>query len=139
MTNFLKLFAVYALIILLQGFSGPINPSNNAVYHNNLGVVCLKEGNYNAAIGEFKLAISLNPNSAASASFYNNLGLAYLRIRKYSWAKECFKDALVINPYFLEYRNNLAKANKSIIQHKKTIKVKPEKHNKKHKISKKKL
>jgi tetratricopeptide (TPR) repeat protein len=39
-----------------------INASNNAEMHNNWGVNYLEEGDYFAAIKEFKIAIALNPS-----------------------------------------------------------------------------
>ena len=57
-----------------------IDATKNAYFHNNLGLNYLKEHCYYAAIQEFKIAISLNPNTQATAVYYNNIGDAYMAI-----------------------------------------------------------
>ena len=51
-----------------------IDPEKNAYQHNNLGIMYVEERDYYAAIQEFKMAISLNPNTQATATYFNNLG-----------------------------------------------------------------
>ena len=90
----MKKFIVYLTIMLslslLQGAKFIINPTTNAVSHNEKGVRFLEDGYYAAAINEFKIAIGLNHESAASATFYNNLGLTYMRLRDYNSAITSF-------------------------------------------------
>jgi tetratricopeptide (TPR) repeat protein len=59
-----------------------INASNNAEMHNNWGVNYLEEGDYFAAIKEFKIAIALNPSKQTTAVYFNNLGQTYMELSK---------------------------------------------------------
>ena len=99
--------------VFIQGSTFVIDAAKNAVMHNEKGVRFLEDGYLASAIVEFKLAIALNPKSAATATFYNNLGTAYLRIHKYNWAASSFKNAISLNPNFLEYYKNLARTYKA--------------------------
>ncbi len=65
------------------------------VVHNNLGNVYLKKGRMDAAIAEYKKAISLNPNDA---SLYNNLGAAYLKKGRLDAAIAEYRKAISLNP-----------------------------------------
>lgn len=103
---------VFILYIFIQGSTFVIDPTENAVWHNEKGVQFLKDGYVTYAIDEFKLAIGLSPNSATTASFLNNLGIAYLKINKYDLALSCFQKAVNLNPYFLDYYKNLVKTYK---------------------------
>jgi len=100
------------LYIFLQGSIFVIDPTENAVWHNEKGVQFLKDGYISAAIDEFKLAAGLSSNSATTASFLNNLGIAYSNIHKYDLAISCFQKAISLNPYFLDYYKNLVKTYK---------------------------
>ncbi len=64
------------------------------VVHNNLGNVYLKKGRMDAAIAEYKKAISLNPNDA---SLYNNLGAAYLKKGRLDAAIAEYQKAISLN------------------------------------------
>ena len=111
-----KSITVIVLLIsltLLQGAKFVIDATKNAVLHNEKGVRFLQDGYIAAAAIEFKLAIALNPRSAASATFYNNLGLAYTRMHRYDWAISSYKNAINLNPNFLEYYRNLIKVYKA--------------------------
>jgi len=66
------------------------------------------EGYYYGAIQEFKIAISLNPNTQASAGFFDNLGRTYLIIGYPELAEDCFVNAIRLNPMNLSYRQHLA-------------------------------
>jgi len=108
-----KYIIFFLITFLLQaGARQQIDPVANAVMHNDKGIKFMQEGFYYPAINEFRIAIALNHNSAASAAFYNNIGLAYIKIHKYDWAINTFDKAIKLNPIFLEYYKNLAKAYK---------------------------
>ena len=51
-----------------------IDATKNAFLHNNMGLRYMEEHCYYAAIQEFKIAISLNPNTQATAVYYKNIG-----------------------------------------------------------------
>jgi tetratricopeptide (TPR) repeat protein len=109
----IKCLVIFTFFIFIQGSKYVIDPALNAVMHNNKGLEFLKDGYYVAAAMEFKLAISLNPESAASATFYNNLGLTYMKLQRQDWAISSFERAIALNPNFLEYYRNLVKAYKT--------------------------
>lgn len=96
-------------LICIQGNTYIIEPQKNAVLHNSKGLAYMQDGYYYQAAYEFKLAILLSNNTAATASFYNNLGVVYQRAQKYDWALGCYKKAIQMNPNFLEYYQNLIK------------------------------
>lgn len=110
----MKIKSILTLIILtffLQGYEykyevPKLDATNNAASRNSKGIMYMEMGYYNAAMTEFKVAISLNPNSPASAAYYNNLGLLYIKINKLIEASECFDKAISLNPVFLEYYKN---------------------------------
>lgn len=121
-----KNLIILSLIIitaLTSGYRKPdvmvINAVKNANHHNNLGINYMSEKIYYAAIQEFKIAISLNPESQASAVYYNNLGECYMKIGHPELALDCFERALVLYNLNLNYYINLAKchiANKQLEQ-----------------------
>ncbi|HNW26540.1 MAG TPA: tetratricopeptide repeat protein [Candidatus Gastranaerophilaceae bacterium] len=111
-----KSFLIFSLLLISLIFSGAqrsdiyvIDAQKNASMHNNLGAAYMSEQNYFAAIQEYKIAISLNPNSQASAVYYNNLGEAYMMINQSKWAQDCFQRAIKIYPLNFVYYQNLVK------------------------------
>lgn len=104
---FIFAFNLFQFSTAKQLINREINPTINAVGHNELGLDYLNKGLYFAAIQEFKIAIELSPKSSATASYFNNLGLVYLKIGRLDWAQQCFEKAIEINPNFFEYYKNL--------------------------------
>lgn len=111
-----RFLAVILLIFFSITFSGyrkpdvtEINAVRNSNTHNNLGTMYMNEKVYYAAIQEFKIAISLNPESQASAVYYNNLGYCYMQIGYPDLARDCFERALRLYSLNLQYYVNLAK------------------------------
>lgn len=105
---------LFLLCFFLQGYKYEyqvpvIDPTNNAANHNSQGIMYMDMGYYSTAMSEFKIAISLNPDSPASAAYYNNLGMLYLKFNMLNEAQECFKKAISLNHVFLEYHTNLIK------------------------------
>lgn len=96
----------------LSGYRKPdvyvIDAVKNSNIHNNLGIMYMNEKYYYAAIEEFKIAISLNPDSQASAVYYNNLGECFTLIGYPQLATDCFERALKIYSLNLKYYINLA-------------------------------
>jgi len=90
-----------------------IDATKNAYFHNNLGLNYLKEHCYYAAIQEFKIAISLNPNTQATAVYYNNIGDAYMAIGYPDMAQQPYEDAIKQYSLNLLYYQNLAKCYKA--------------------------
>lgn len=113
MKNISKILVLIVTVFILQAGAFFIDPSENAVNHNNLGLFYFKLDDYAAAIQEFKIAIALSPNAASSAAFYNNLGLVYLRVQRYNWAISCFNIAIDKSPTFIDYYLNYIKAVKA--------------------------
>ena len=91
-----------------------IDAEKNAYVHNNLGLMYVNEKCYYAAIQEYKIAISLNPNTQATAVYYNNLGEVYLIIGYPDYALDCFERALKQFSLNFKYYKNLAKTYKAL-------------------------
>lgn len=84
----------------------PLDVGKNAASHNNLGLLRYEDGYYDMAIGEFQLAIDLNPTSKVCATYYNNLGQTYMKLEMYKEAQSAFENAIKISPLtFLYYQN----------------------------------
>ena len=81
--------------IFTSGYKKPdvyvIDAVRNAYIHNNKGLNYLKDNLYYPAIQEFKIAISLNPNTQATAVYYNNLGETYMKLGYPDMAIDCFE------------------------------------------------
>ena len=114
----IKKFIVFLLFtsVFSSGFAQPIisgsceiNASRNSVYHNAVGIRYLEEHCYYAAVQEFKIAISLNPNSQSAAVSYNNLGRAYMELGFAEQAQDCFERAISLYGLNFDYYKNLAK------------------------------
>ena len=109
-----KILSVVLLfcLFLTCGYKRPekfiIDAVTNASRHNTLGVTYLQERCYYAAIQEFKIAISLNPNSQSSAVYYNNLGETYMKVGFPNLALDCFERAIKLYGLNFSYYQNLA-------------------------------
>lgn len=112
MKKFLLIPLIF-LAFLTSAYKKPdvyeIDAQKNAYVHNNLGLIYVDEKCYYAAIQEFKIAISLNPNTQATAVYYNNLGEVYLTIGYPDYALDCFERALKQFSLNFKYYQNLAK------------------------------
>ena len=86
-----------------------IDAGKNGAKHNDLGLRYLNEKCYYAAIQEFKIAISLNPDTQAAAAYYNNLGETYMIIGYPDYAQDCFERAITLYSLNLKYYQNLVK------------------------------
>ena len=120
--------------ILASGYAKPtvsgsyqIDATKNSVFHNAVGLRYLEEHCYYAAVQEFKIAISLNPNSQSAAISYNNLGRAYMELGFAEQAQDCFERAISLYGLNFEYYKNLAecyyklgKAKQKLTEYKKT-------------------
>ena len=73
--------------------------------HNNLGDLFSRRGEYEKAIQEFEIAISLKSNYSDA---YHNLGNTYLHIGEYEKAFESYQKAISFNPYLWQSHQNLA-------------------------------
>ena len=112
----MKRFGILTLIMSSLFFSGfkevdttyVIDSEQNAVLHNNRGLIHMQEYSYYPAIQEFKIAISLSPNTQASGAFYNNLGECYMKIGYPNLAQDCFERAVRQFPLNFKYYWNLA-------------------------------
>ena len=90
-----------------------IDASKNGAKHNDWGLRYLNEKCYYAAIQEFKIAISLNPDTQATAAYYNNLGETYMIIGFPDYAQDCFERAITLYSLNLKYYQNLVKCFKA--------------------------
>lgn len=86
-----------------------INAEKDAYNHNNIGLNYLRDRIYYAAIEEFKIAITLSPNTQSTAIFKTNLGDTYMYIGYPDMARICYEDALKMYGLNLKYYMNLAK------------------------------
>lgn len=96
--------------IALFGMALPSNAYSlydNAIRHNQNGLVYLNRGEIQLAIEEFQTAIILNPASGMSASVYNNLGIAYREHKQFALALASFQHAFRIQPNYELYYKNL--------------------------------
>ena len=98
-----------------------IEASKNSVLHNAIGLRYLEERCYYAAVQEFKIAISLNPNSQSAAIAYNNLGRTYMLLGFAVQAQDCFERAIRLYGLNFEYYKNLADCYKALRIDKKKI------------------
>ena len=111
----MKKFYVTALILVsiaVSGYRRPeyytIDSEKNAALHNNKGVNYLSENKFYPAIQEFKIAISLSPDTQASAVYYTNLGECYMKLGHPELAQDCFERALKQFALNFKYYENLA-------------------------------
>ncbi len=119
--GFIKKVLLTALIFLSFFTSGykkldvfTIDAAKNAYWHNNLGLNYMKERCYYAAIQEFKIAISLAPNTQASAVYYNNIGDAYMAIGYPNMARQPYEDAVKQFGLNFQYYQDLVKCYKAL-------------------------
>ena len=104
-------FFIFSFAILISsGYVRPdtykIDAQKNAIYHNDMGLKAVADGEYIRAVQEFCIAISLNPRTQATAVYYNNLGETYMKVGYYKDAEKCFETALIqYNLNFLYYQN----------------------------------
>lgn len=116
----MKKYILITLILfsfLTSGYKKPdvykIDAVKNAYWHNNVGLRYVDDKCYYAAIQEFKIAISLNPNTQATAVYYNNLGEVYMTIGYPDYAQDCFERAITQYSMNLRFYQNLAKCYKA--------------------------
>ncbi len=106
------------LSFIASGYKKPhtytIEAQKNAYFHNNLGLNYMQDKCYYAAIQEFKIAISLDPNTQASAVYYNNLGDTYMIIGYPNLAEDCYLNALKLYGLNLKYYINLVECYKRL-------------------------
>ena len=112
------LISLLFLSILTSGYRKPdvyvIDATKNAYLHNNMGLRYMNEHCYYAAIQEFKIAISLNPNTQATAVYYNNIGDAYMKIGYPDMARQPYEDAVKQYSLNFKYYKDLAKCYKKL-------------------------
>jgi tetratricopeptide (TPR) repeat protein len=109
----IKIFFVLIVLFFCQGEVFVIDPVKNANWHNDWGLYFMSLGYYDAAINEFRLAITLNHSTEASSTFYNNLGLTYFKLGDYKNAEKSFESAIKFRSNYLEYYESLAKTYKA--------------------------
>lgn len=116
MKKYSYIFVVLCILIFTVGYAKPdfevIDSQKNAYIHNNRGLMYVEQGNFFAAVKEFKMAIDLNPGTQATAVYFNNLGNVYYRLDFSKYAIQCFESAIALYPLNVEYYKNLAKAYK---------------------------
>ncbi|MDR1167880.1 MAG: hypothetical protein LBK53_03180 [Heliobacteriaceae bacterium] len=91
-----------------------IDAAKNAQNHNNSGIRYMNEKIYYAAIQEFKIAISLNPNTQATATYFHNLGKTYMLAGRPDLAQDCFERALTQYSLDFQYYKDLAECFKAL-------------------------
>jgi len=73
----------------------------------NSGVIHLREGRMDLALGQFKLAVKADPKNTY---FRKGLGQAYASRGEWKEAIKHFREALKLNPYYVDVRNDLGTA-----------------------------
>jgi 4-amino-4-deoxy-L-arabinose transferase-like glycosyltransferase len=81
----------------MRAYTEALRYRNSFHIHNNIGNVYLANGNIRAALAEYDLGYSLNPQQAIS---HFGRGTAYVSIRDWESALEAFERAIEINPRF---------------------------------------
>ena len=82
--------------------SGDANPSSL----NNLGIVCMLQGNLRAALGYFKKALTLEPRSAKT---HCNIAICYVKEKNYEKAIRHFTSSLSLDKQNTEAAKGLAR------------------------------
>ena len=116
MKKIIMILSLICLTFVTSGYTAGYRPDittieavKNSNHHNNMGTYYMREKTYYAAIQEFKIAISLNPESQATAVYYTNLGECYMKIGYPQLALDCYERALKIYNLNLNYYINYAK------------------------------
>ena len=112
--SFLLIFLAFFCSAYKKPHTYKLEPERNAYFHNNLGLNYLQDKYYYAAIQEFKIAISLSPETQSAAISYNNLGDVYMIIGFTNLAEDCYQNALKLYGLNLQYYINLAKCYKAM-------------------------
>lgn len=106
------------LSIIASGYKKPdvytIDATKNAFLHNNVGLRYMSEHLYYAAIQEFKIAISLAPDTQATAVYYKNIGDAYMKIGYPDMARQAYEDAVKQYGLNFQYYQNLVECYKAL-------------------------
>ena len=90
-----------------------VDATKNGYIHNNRGLMYMREKCYYAAIQEFKIAISLNPDTQATSVYYNNIGDAYMKIGYPDYAQDAYERAIHLYSLNFQYYQDLAKCYKA--------------------------
>lgn len=105
------------LSFLSSGYRKPdvyeIDATKNGYIHNNRGLMYMREKCYYAAIQEFKIAISLNPDTQATSVYFNNIGDAYMKIGYPDYAQDAYERAINLYSLNFQYYQDLAKCYKA--------------------------
>jgi Flp pilus assembly protein TadD len=68
-----RIIPILSLYLLGSGFAAPVLRGDHVVAHNERGMNLYKNGDLNAAIAEYRVALSMNPNYAQA---HDNPGVA---------------------------------------------------------------
>jgi len=117
MKKLLVIFLLFATHLAASAYQKPdvykIDVEKNAFFHNNVALKCVQDFDYYCAVQEFKIAISLAPNSQATAVYYNNLGDIYMRVGYFKLAQDCYERAIKLYSLNFMYYQNLVKSFKA--------------------------
>ena len=110
--------SLICLSFITSGYKKPdvykIDATKNGYIHNNRGLMYMSERCYYAAIQEFKIAISLNPDTQATSVYYNNIGDAYMIIGYPDYAQDAYERAIHQYSLNFQYYQDLAKCYKAL-------------------------
>jgi tetratricopeptide (TPR) repeat protein len=79
----------------------------NATMHADMANTLMNSERYAEAIGEYQIALRLNPHSAVAATLFNNLGLCFRKLGQTQQAIASFQHAIHVQPGFEYYYRNL--------------------------------
>jgi tetratricopeptide (TPR) repeat protein len=97
-------FLAVLLVVFTPAVPALAQGSPEGESHFNSGVIHLREGRVDLAIGEFERAVKTDPENPY---FRKGLGQAYAANREWKDAIKQFKEALKLNPYYVDVRNDL--------------------------------
>ena len=103
---------------------------NFALYHANLGEMCLQAGRLDQAISEGGLALALEPQNVHAL---NNLGIAHYDREEYDRAADYYRRAIALTPDAPEAHSNranaalaLGKVSEALTSYRRAIGLKPD-------------
>ncbi|MDA8326733.1 MAG: tetratricopeptide repeat protein [Nitrospiraceae bacterium] len=91
--------------VLRTALTHTADPGKLSVFHNNLGQLYSKNGDFKEAVSEFETAVRLQPGNA---DIHYNLGCAYMQLIQLEPAAREFEETLKLDHAYLPAKKDLA-------------------------------